>query len=528
VARLRNLHVFVAGEVNRPAIYELQPNETLRDLIQFAGGFGPAAYQARVRIHRILPPDARGAAGQARVVVDVGPEQFAGGVVPAVPMEPSDSVTVLAVPNRLRGYVTVKGNVWVEGQVGFSPGMKLSEAIKLAGGPKPDVYIGRILVSRTNDDSTRAQLRSAFADSTGKVTDDLVLQEEDEIRVFSRAAFLPTPYVTVVGAVRNPGRVPYRQGMTMRDLVLLANGVTEDADLREAEIARRSETADPGALATTIRVPLDSSFRTATGTDGAARATNPSVGGPAGVPDVALQPYDNVLIVRQTGWELQRLVYLTGQVKHPGRYALLKKTERLSDLIKRAGGLTGQAYAGGVQFYRSYGPGRRPSNDRPSPIADTRRGAADSLRRSYVERVGIDLPRVLKNTKFRDNIILAGGDSVHIPEYNPIVIVDGAVNAPGAVPYAPGKSLDWYVNSAGGYTQAGDNKRAYVTQPDGRREGVKRRTVFADDVPKPRSGAVVFVPTKAAQEQPSNLAGVITTVAQVLTALATIIVVARR
>jgi polysaccharide biosynthesis/export protein len=514
--------VKVAGEVTRPAVYELETQETLRDLIQFAGGFGPAAYQARVRIHRILPPEARGGASQARVVVDVGPEQFAGGGVPAVPLEPGDSVTVLSVATRLRGYVTVRGNVWVEGQVGLSPGMKLSDAIRLAGGPKPDVYLDRILISRTNEDSTRVQLRSAFSDSTGTLAQDLTLQEEDDIRVFSRAAFLPTRYVTVVGAVRTPGRVPYRDGMTMRDVVLLAQGVTEDADLREAEIARRITGADPGTLAATIRVPIDSTFRAGGGTDG---VLGPVPNGAAGIPDVALQPYDNVLILRQTGWELQRLVFVTGQVKHPGRYALLSKTERVGDLIKRAGGLTPQAYSGGVQFYRSYNQGHNPSEQKPPEIGLSGRAP---LPPGFTERVGIDLPRVLKNSKFRDNIILASGDSIHIPEYNPIVMVEGAVNAPGAVAYAPGKSLDWYVNAAGGYTQLGDNKHPYVTQPDGKREGVKRRTILADDVPKPKSGAVVFVPARVAQEQGGNFVGVLGTVAQLVGAVVTLIVVARQ
>jgi protein involved in polysaccharide export with SLBB domain len=133
----------------------------------------------------------------------------------------------------------------------------------------------------------------------------------------------------------------------------------------------------------------------------------------------------------------------------------------------------------------------------------------------------------LKNRKATDNVILAGGDSINIPEFNPIVLVDGAVNSPGAVAYAPGKSLDWYVNAAGGYTQLGDSKHAYVTQPNGKREGVKRRVVLADDVPKPKSGAVVFVPAKVVQEQPSNVAGVIGTIAQLVGALVTIIVVAR-
>lgn len=517
--------VKVAGEVTRPAVYEVLPRETLRDLIQFAGGFGPAAYQARVRIHRILPPESRGATGRARVVVDVGLEQFAGGVVPSVPMAAGDSVTVLPIADQLRGYVTVRGNVWVEGQVGFRPGMKLSDAIRLAGGPKPDVYLDRILLSRTNEDSTRVQLRSAFTDSTGGVKEDLTLQEEDEIRVFSRAAFLPTRYVTVVGAVRNPGRVPYREGMTMRDLVLLANGVTEDADIRQAEIARRAANGDPGALATTIQVPLDSAALARGGTDGV--PMSPNLLGTGGVPDVALQPYDNVLIMRQAGWDLQRLVYLTGQVNHPGRYALRTKTERLSDLVERAGGLTQQAYAGGIQFYRTYAAGRRPGIDL-TPKTPQERGKTDTLPRGFQERVGIDLPRALKDRKFRDNIILAGGDSIHIPEYNPVVMVEGAVNSPGVVPYSQGKSLDWYVNAAGGYTQLSDDDHAYVTQPNGKREGVKRRAVFADAVPKPKSGAVVFVPAKVVQEQPTNVAGVISTVAQVLTALVTVIVVARQ
>jgi polysaccharide export outer membrane protein len=518
--------VKVAGEVTRPAVYEILPEESLRDVIEFAGGFNPEAYQTRVRIHRILPPESRGpAARRARVVVDVGPEQLAGGSVPSVPMSAGDSVTVLAIADRLRGYVTVQGNVWVEGQVGFRPGMKLSDAIRLAGGPKPDVYLDRILISRTNEDSTRVQLRSAFADSTGAVMDDLVLQEEDEIRVFSRSAFLPTRYVTVVGAVQNPGRVPFREGMTMRDLVLLANGITEDADLREAEIARRAESPDPGALAKTIRVRLDSAALARGGTDGEPPAP-PQTGGVAGIPDIPLRPYDNVLIMRQPGWDVQRLVYLTGQVKHPGRYALRSKTERLDELIRRAGGLTEQAYAGGIQFYRSYRPGLQPAEDTPPWLDQQSEQTRDTLPRGFVERVGIDLPKVLKDGDSQDNVILAGGDSIHIPEYNPVVMVQGAVNSPGAVAYSQGKTLDWYVNAVGGYTQLSDHKHAYVTQPNGKRQGVKRRVVLRDDVPYPKAGAVVFVPAKRVQEQPSNATAVIGTVAQVLTGLITLIIVA--
>jgi polysaccharide biosynthesis/export protein len=525
----------VAGKVKRPAVYELRPDETLRDLLGYAGGFDPTA-QARVTINRVLPPSARAASGRARVVIAVGADQFVNGEAPDIPMAPGDSVTVLEVASRLRS-VTVRGNVWVEGAIGHTPGMRLSEAIRLAGGPKPDVYLGRILVTRVREDSSMVQLRSAFQDSTGAVTDDLVLEEEDEIRVFSRSSFRAERYVAVVGAVRKPGRVPYREGMTVRDAVLLTEGLTPDAYLQEAEIARLAQDSIPGALATTIRVPLDSTYLFGR------KPGDPYVGPPGlpapagGSPETELQPYDNLLIMRQPGWELQRSVAITGQVRYPGRYSLLTKTDKVSDLVTRAGGLTSEAYPAGVQFYRSYTAGRPTGGDPYSPVLDaprpyvTPRGrplAGDSVRRSVPERVGIDLPRVLKDTTFRDNVVLMGGDSIYIPEFDPVVMVRGAVNSPGAVAYEPGRNLDWYVDRAGGYTQTGDNDRPYVTQPNGEREGVKRRTILADRVPHPKPGSVVYVPAKVIREDRGTANAVLGTVAQVLGLLTTIIVVATR
>ena len=519
----------LVGKVKRPAIYELLPNETLRDAIAYAGGFDPTAYQARVTINRVLPPESRGTGGRARVVLAVGADQFTAGVPPAVPMAPGDSVTVHAVADRLRGFVTVRGNVWVEGEIGFTPGMRLSDALRLAGGPKPDVYLGRILVTRVREDSSMIQLRTAFADSNGAVTDDLVLEDQDEVRIWSRSTFRSERYVAVVGAVRKPGRVPYREGMTLRDAVLLADGVTQDAWLEEAEIARLDQEPAPGVLALTMRVPLDSTYLFGR-RPGEAYAGPPGLpAGASGAPETPLQPYDNVMIMRQTGWELHRSVALTGQVKYPGRYSLQRKTDRLSDLLERAGGLTDQAYIGGVQFYRRYTAGRPTGGDPLAPIdSGAQLAARDSVTRSVYERVGLDLERVLRDPGFRDNLILLGGDSLHIPEYDPVVLVNGYVNSPGPVAFEPGKNLDWYVDRAGGYTTVGDHGRTYVTQPNGEHEGVKRRTLFADRVPQPRPGAVVYVPRKLVQDTPSTLPAVLGTLAQVLGVLTTIIVVATR
>jgi polysaccharide biosynthesis/export protein len=495
--------VSVSGRVVRPAVYEIKPNETLHDVIEAAGGFESGALQSRIQIHRVLSPGDRQGAGPERVIMDVKPEDLASGTVPAFPLTAGDSIIVFPVSRAVRSFVTVRGNVWTEGRVGFTPGMRLSEAIRLAGGPKPDVYLEQVLVSRVRSDSSRVQLRSALADTTGRVTDDFVLADGDEIRVFSRNTFRERPWVTVTGAVRRSGRIPYREGMTLQDAVLLADGLTPDAARSYAEIARLPTPRPTGALAETVRVPIDSA----------------GAGGQA----VPLRPYDNVLFPREGGYDLQRLVHLSGQVKAPGRYALTSKTERLSELLERAGGLTDEAYPGGVEFYRRENVRGPAARNGPSDTLT----AVEPLPPNLRARVGVDLPRVLKDSRFRDNLILASGDSIHIPEFDPVVTVQGSVNAPGPVAFSPGKNLDWYVRSAGGYAQAADKKRPYVTQPDGHKETVIRRFILSDDVPRPRPGARILVPERRAPEPGGNAAQVLGVLASVIASLTTIVVVLR-
>ncbi len=502
--------VAVSGRVVRPAIYEIKQGETLRDVIAAAGGLDASAVENRIQIHRILPQGAGEPAGQQRVVIDVSAPGLAAGEIPAFPLVPGDSVRVFEVPPHVSGFVTVRGNVVLPSRVGFTAGMKLSDAVRVAGGPKPDVYLGRILISRLQPDSTRIQLHSAFADSTGRLIDDLTLQDGDDIRVFSRSTFRIQPWVTIVGAVKRSGRVSYHEGLTLRDALLLADGLSQDAVLDSVEIARLPENRPTGALAQTIRVSLDSSYVFA----------QPGAAPPAGPGhEIILQPYDNILIMRRPGWDLQRLVAVTGQVEHPGRYALTNKTERLSDLIGRAGGLTAEAYAGGIEFYR------RAATAKVTPAPVDPRIPIQPLPPGFAARVGIDLPRVLKEPGFRDNIILASGDSIFIPEFNPLVQVQGTVNAPGPVAYEPGKNLDWYVQAAGGYGETGDRNRAFVTQPDGKREAVKRRFFFSDDIPTPKPGAVITVPERKAAPAPSNTGAVLGVLASVLASLTTVIVV---
>ncbi|MFI5245048.1 MAG: SLBB domain-containing protein, partial [Gemmatimonadales bacterium] len=334
-------HVSITGEITRPATYELKEGETLADLVASAGGFTATAGLQHVEIERVMPPaERRGAGGNDRVLLSVASDALARGVVPALRLDAGDLVRVSPVSSRVRGRIAVNGDVWLPGSQGFTAGLTLSQAIRRAGGAKPDAYLGQVLVSRLQDDSTRIQLRAVLRDTTGAVLGaDLPLADDDEVQLFSLTEFRPARYVAISGAVRRPGQYPYREGITMRDVVLLAGGVEERASLTEAEIARVPEDRSNGVAARTVRVPLDSSYLFERGPDGKYLGPPglPAPSGPAS--EVTLHAYDNVLILQQPDWKLLRTASITGEVKYPGSYTIVNKDERISDLVKRAGGL---------------------------------------------------------------------------------------------------------------------------------------------------------------------------------------------
>ncbi|MEP7383617.1 MAG: SLBB domain-containing protein, partial [Gemmatimonadota bacterium] len=229
---LHGRRISVVGEVVRPAQYELDADEDLADVIAAAGGFSPTASLLRVQIDRIAPPSARTAEGRSRLVIDVSAPSLREGTPPPFALAGGDVVHVLRIADRVRNRIRVEGSVWQPGTQGFRDGMTLSDALRGAGGLKPDVYLGRVLVSRLLSDSSRIQLRAILRDTSGAVFDDIPLREDDAIQVFSISEFRPERHVAISGAVRRGGQYPYREGMTLRDLVLLAGGLEQSAYLK--------------------------------------------------------------------------------------------------------------------------------------------------------------------------------------------------------------------------------------------------------------------------------------------------------
>src|SRR2546425_7621763 len=240
--------------------------------------------------------------------------------------------------------------------------------------------------------------------------------------------------------------------------MVLARGPRIGADLREVEIARLPADRSRGQLATTVRVPLDSSYLI--DRDSAGRFVGPpglAFAASGTAPEVPLEPYDNVLILKQPEFELQRTVTIAGEVHSPGTYALKTKGDRLAELIQRAGGLTQQAYGYGTRFYRQVN------------------GAG---------RINIDLPKALRDATARDNVILQPGDSVFIPEYVPSVKVAGAVNAPGSVLYKKGAGLGYYIDAAGGVAYTAEKGRTSIRNGGGEVE-TRHKVLFFRNYPKP-------------------------------------------
>ena len=492
----RGGEVRIAGAVLRPATYELKSGQSLAEAIDMAGGFTPAADRRRIQVERIVPPDKRGSSGTDRRMAD-----FSAELLSTAPALGGDVIRIVEVPTRVASRVNVRGSVWTPGALGFAPGMTLFDALRRAGGLRPDSYLGDVQVTRLRPDSTRAMLRSAILDTIGHPSTNFELADGDEITVFSTTDMRPVRYVTVGGAVRKPGtRVDFREGMTLKDAVLLAGGLQEGALLTEAEIARLPENRGAGVTAITTKVPLDSSYLFERGQDG--RYIGPPgimVGTGKADPEV-LRPYDAITIKFQPEWQLQQTVTLVGEVKYPADYSLTSRTERLSDLLARAGGLTPSAYPNGIVFVR---------------------------KRDGVGRIGIDLPDVLRDANSVDNLRLVDGDSIFIPKFTQVVIVRGAVNTPVGVAYVDGANLDYYLRSAGGVTPTGDHGRAYVTQPNGKVATFHRRLLLWQSKPKPLPGSTVMVPTRDPSDRREWLP-IATAVTSILGTLVTLAAILKR
>jgi protein involved in polysaccharide export with SLBB domain len=322
------------------------------------------------------------------------------------------------------------------------------------------------------------------------------LQDGDSIVVDSVPSLENGYYVTIEGMVRSPGRFPWHDGMTIREVVDLARGPIVGADLREAEVSRMPVGREVGQLAERLRVPLDSSYLS--------RDAAGQFRGPPGLafprsgssPDFELEPFDQVLVLRQPDFEMPEAVTIAGEVSMPGRYTLLTKFDRVSELVARAGGILPTGYAEGARLIRGQ----------------------DDL-----GRIDMDLENALDEPEGRNNLILQPGDSLFIPQYSPTVQVRGAVNSPVTVLYQEGQDLDYYIANAGGFRTDADEGRLSVRYANGTAR-TRDKFLFWSSWPEPGPGSEIVVPTEDPADE-FDTRGLITDLVAIMGSLTTVIVV---
>src|SRR6266550_1749369 len=512
VANVRANQIFVVGEVAQPGAYQISSLGTVLTALYAAGGLTERANMRRIEVQRLGKPVAS---------LDLYDYLLRGDTRSDIRLETGDVVFVSVHETR----VQVSGAVIRPGIYELKTGEQLGDLLAASGGFRADAALQRVTVHRILAAAERgpgrapraavdvalavapaAQAGSGQGTSHGTAAlgapgirvPALALMDGDSVVIDSLPPLSETYYVAIAGRVNKPGRFPWRPGMTLRDLVQLARGPKIGAYLKEAEIARLPEDRSRGQLAMTLRVPLDSTYLLERGADG-------RFVGPPGVPvpasgaaEVPLEPYDNVLIMQEPQFDLQRSVVVSGQVRYPGTYSLRSKDERLADVITRAGGLTQQAYPEGVRFIRA---------------------------QNGVGRVNIDLPEALHDQKSRHNVILQPDDSIYVPEYQPTVKVTGAVNAPSSLLWRRGADLDYYISSAGGLAANADGGRVSVRYANGDAR-TRRKWLFVSSKPTPGPGSEVSVPTKPPSEKVSTVA-LMGAIASILTSLVAIVAVTK-
>ncbi len=468
--------VAVAGEVRRPAIYELKDKTSLARMLQMAGGVAASGYTGRIQLERLT-------ANQTRMVQDVtASSDKLEEALASVQLQDRDMVKVFQVQAATRQVISLKGNAVHVGEYQFKPGMRLRDLIPSTKELLPESYLESVEIARITPPDYRRELvtvnlRNAMA---GNEVDNILLQEQDTIKVFSRWEMEEKPKVAVNGAVVNPGVYEYQVGMSVRDLVTAGGSPKRNAFFEEAELSRITISGDK---AESKRIPLNLSR---------ALAGDPQH-------NLLLQA-DDVLIVRSVAdWidATDKFVKLKGEVRFPGVYTVARG-EKLSSVIERAGGYTDKAYLFGAKFTRRTVKEQQQKRmdeilartekdimQKQASITslasskeelEATKSALDGLLRSLEQmrkvkaegRVVVRLSPVTELKKSDYDLEMEGGDEVDIPQRPGVVHVMGQVyNQTSFVYLQQEGDVGGYLNKAGGPTREAEASEIYIIRADG-------------------------------------------------------------
>ncbi len=462
------------GEVKRPGLYEAIASDTFSDLLNYAGGFSDNAYKAKVKVLQNTDKE--------RKIADIFAAQYAN-----YKASTGDKYFVEPILDRFANRVTIEGAVFRPGQFELQEGLTLSQLIKKADGLKEDAFLSRGYITRLKDDLQTELLSFDVGKILNGQAADVTLKREDKILIASIFDLREEYFLRIEGEVIKPGRFDFAENTSLQDLIIKAGGLKESASPQRIEVSRRVKNSDPNsASAITAQV-----FQINVDKDLSVNAS-----------DFKLQPYDIVAVRSSYGYEKQKQVKIDGEVLYPGTYTLTRKDEKISDLIKRAGGITALAYADGAALKRKNKQNEELERDKINRLLKLQRSVKDSLAKDSVvfaqelrrnDYVGIDMKRILKAPGSKYDLLLEDGDALTVPRQLQTVKVSGEVLYPNTSPFAQTKGFKQYVSQAGGFSGRANRKGSYIIYANGSVKA-NRKFLFFNNYPNVKPGAEIFVP----------------------------------
>ncbi len=454
--------VSLNGETKRKGLFETLDGETMKDLLAFSGGFNQQAYTKRIKIRRNTDTEKR--------LVEISYPEEANTV-----LESGDEILVGKILDRFANRVEIQGAVYREGEYQLEENPTLLTLINNADGLMGDAYMDRAIIYRTNPDYTvrsiPVNLQSILDDPASK---DIELNKDDIIRISSIFDLREERFITVSGQVNEGGTFPFIEDMTIKDLIFQAKGFTDEAAVYNIDVARRILDDASGKIRNQIAEVFTLSVN-----------ENLTLIDQNG--EFRLEPFDQVFVRSSPSFQEQQTVSISGQVLYPGTYVIENRDFRISDLIKKAGGITEFAYPEGASLERDF-----------NNLVDTL-----ETEEPILSQVGIKLEEILDNPRSDIDLLLVPGDQLNIPVRMETVNIQGEVLFPINVRFDRGKNFKSYIGSAGGYSNNADKKKAYIVYANGE-VGKVKKFLFFKKYPDVSPGSMIYIPEKIEKQRIST------------------------
>ena len=507
--------VSIFGGVKTPGKFEIKNGETVADLIKYAGGFTENSYAKSIRITRIFDDKYK--------IVDVNSDQFE-----FFQLKSGDKIEIDKVIEKYDNRLILKGSVYRPGIFALTEGMTVKDLIEKGEGLKPDTYMERSFITRTNEDYSTTNISIDLNKQLNSLENPIILKKDDVLNILSINDLKDDNYIEISGEISKPGIYPFSNNLTLNDLILLAGGVRKNATLASIEVSRANK-SDENQTAQIFNLSL-SDLKSESNFD--------------------LEPFDNVIIRKNPEIDIKRFARIEGEVKYPGEYAISSKKERISDLINRSGGPNEYAYYKGATLIRKTEFAEESSlieneikdltrlkekiltnlnltesekllvsridsdieklNKENSTNQDfssfvkkeriseiVKRNAMDGdIPLAKSESIGINLDQILKNPGLKSDLLIEDGDIIIIPKKLETVRLRGELLYPTTVRHSPSRGLKYYINSAGGFDLKAKRSSTYVVYANGDVARTKK-FLFFNLYPKAEPGCEVIVPKKS-------------------------------